>query len=394
MIDRNDNLFTKESASGDHLEVAALEKIIGNVVDSVERAREDIYFISEEARQEANRMAAQILALKEEAKALIISVEACEQEEKKARLRLMRVSSEFERYDEQDIKEAYDMARNMQVQLSILREREKYLIQHRDEMERNLRRLENIAHKAENMVDRVNVVLKMLQSNTDEITGPMEDTMENQQVGLWVIQAQEEERRRIARELHDGPAQSLANLVMRLNLIERLWDDDQRWARNEVVSLAGVVRDNITEVRRVIFDLRPLALEDYGLIPSLKNYLDGYEEKHGLKPHFMFFGDERRFPLSIEIALFRLIQEALSNVKKHAGVKEVLVKLEVVQGFATVIVRDYGDGFETSEGYISGHYGLLGMKERVELLGGEFKVSSQIGQGTRVFARIPLGEGK
>ncbi|NLB17394.1 MAG: histidine kinase, partial [Syntrophomonadaceae bacterium] len=277
MSDRNDNSLTEEVASDD---LSNLEIIIGTVVDTVERAREDIYYISDEARQEANRMTAQILALKDEANALIVSVEDCEKEEKKARYRLMRVSSEFERYDEQDIKQAYNEARNMQVQLSILREREKYMIQQRDEKERNMRRMENIAQKAENMVERRNGALKMLKSNTDEIIPQTEEPLGNQQVGLWIIQAQEEERRRIARELHDGPAQSLANMVMRLNLIERLWDDDQQWARNEVVSLAGVAKDNITEVRRVIFDLRPLALEDYGLVSSLNSYLADYEAKH------------------------------------------------------------------------------------------------------------------
>lgn len=384
----------KTSQKMHNFDFSVLEKIVQDVVDTVERAREDIYFFADDARQEYTRLAGELMELKQEAIEVIKMVEECEKEEKQSRRRLMEVSRDFERYDEEDIKEAYDTARNMQVKLSILRERERNLVHRRDQMERSLRRVEQLASRAEGMVDKVNVVVKMLKGNAEMITGQIEDAFKKQQLGIWLVQAQEEERRKIARELHDGPAQSLANLVMRLSLIERLWEQDQEWVRREVTALTGMVRENITEVRRVIFDLRPMALDDLGLVPAMKRYLTDYHDKHGLEVHFLFFGEERRLPLPVEVALFRMTQEALSNVKKHAEVDEALVKLEIAPRLATVVIKDDGRGFDANKASGRGRYGLLGMRERVELFGGDLKIKSRLGHGTQVIVSIPVGEGE
>lgn len=378
----------------DKIDLAYLEQIVQEVVDTVERAREDIYFLADQARQEYTRLAGELLELKQEAGEVMCMVEECEKEEKKSRRRLMEVSRDFEKYTEKDIKEAYDNARNMQVQLSILRERERNLNHRRDLLERNLRQIEQLARRAESMVGRVNVAVKMLQGNAEIISEQIEDALKKQQIGIWVVQAQEEERRKIARELHDGPAQSLANIVMRLSLIERLWEQDQEWVRREITALTSMVRDNITEVRRVIFDLRPMALDDLGLVPAMKRYLADYHDKHGLDVHFLFFGEERRLPLPIEVALFRLTQEALSNVRKHAEVDEALVKLEITPRMATVVIKDDGRGFDVARAAEKGRYGLLGMRERVELFNGELNIKSRLGHGTQIIISIPVGEGE
>ena len=145
----------------DKIDLAYLEQIVQEVVDTVERAREDIYFLADQARQEYTRLAGELLELKQEAGEVMCMVEECEKEEKKSRRRLMEVSRDFEKYTEKDIKEAYDNARNMQVQLSILRERERNL-NRRDLLERNLRQIEQLA-AGRSMVGRVNVAVKMLQ---------------------------------------------------------------------------------------------------------------------------------------------------------------------------------------------------------------------------------------
>ncbi len=389
-----ENLSTKPSLKTREVDFSALEKMVQDIVETVENAREDIYFFAEDARSEYNRISSDLLEIKREVLDVINMVEEWENEEKESRRKLMKVSQDFERYDEEDIKEAYDRARSAQVMLSIMRERERNLGHRRDEMERSLRRVEKLALRAESMVERVTVVVKMLKGNAEIITGQMEDAFKKQQLGIWLVQAQEEERRKVARELHDGPAQSLANLVMRLDLIDRLWEKDQEWVKREVLALTDMVRDNIIEIRRVIFDLRPMALDDLGLVPALKRYLVDYQDKHDLEVHFLFFGDERRLPLPVEVALFRLIQEALSNVKKHAEVKEAMVKLEISPLFVTVVVKDDGRGFQVHQERKEGQYGLLGIQERVELFGGEFKIKSRMGHGTQVIVNIPLKEGE
>jgi len=380
--------------NNDKVDLRYLEEIVREVVDTVERAREDIYYLADQARREYTRLASELAELRLEVSEVIRMVEECEKEEKKARRRLVEVSRDFEKYTEEDIKEAYDNARNMQVQLSILRERERNLNHRRDMLERNLRHIEQLAQRAESMVERVNVVVKMLKGNAEIISDQIGDALKKQQIGIWIVQAQEEERRKIARELHDGPAQSLANIVMRLSLIERLWEQDQEWVRREISALTSMVRDNITEVRRVIFDLRPMALDDLGLVPAMRRYLADYRDKHGLDVHFLFFGEERRLPLPIEVALFRLTQEALSNVRKHAEVDEALVKLEITPQMATIVIKDDGRGFDVARAIEKGRYGLLGMRERVELFNGELNIKSRLGHGTQVIISIPVGEGE
>lgn len=377
------------------IDATKLESIVKNMVQTVEQAREDIYQISDDARQELVRLSNELAELKQETATTISLVEALEREEKRARVRLMEVSRNFDAYKEENIKEAYDVAYQLQIQLSTLREKEKHLVRRRNDLERSFRRVEQMAKRAEDMVDRVSMVTKVLKGNIEAFAYQLEDAQKKQNMGMWIIQAQEEERRRVARELHDGPAQSLANLVMRLDLIERLWETDRERVKQEFAIFKLLVRDNITEIRRVIFDLRPMALDDLGLVPALKRYLTDYQDKYGLQIDFRFFGTEQRLQLPMEVALFRLMQEALTNVRKHAGVKQVSVKLEMGSGLVTMIVKDQGVGFDINNlSDATDSYGLMGMKERVEYYGGEFIINSRPNQGTQITIRVPFEEGE
>nr|WP_287193467.1 sensor histidine kinase [Syntrophothermus sp.] len=372
--------------------------MVNDIMTTIESGREEIYGIADTARNELARLQGELEQLKSEILSTIAEVESCEREERMARVRLMEVSRDFQAYSEEDIKQAYEEAHRLQVQLSALREKEKQLRHRRDELERHLKQVESIARKAEGLVDRINMVLKMLKGNVGVITGHLEEANKKQQLGLWVIQAQEEERRRISRELHDGPAQNLANIVMRLELMERLWDKDLERVRRELAELKEVVRQNLSDIRRVIFDLRPMALDDLGLVPAIKRYLADYAQKYDMEIDFLFFGEERRLDLAREVAVFRLIQEAITNVRKHAGTDRAQVKLGIAPEKVTVVIKDEGCGFDVEavrEGKKES-FGLLGMQERVGLFGGKFRVKSAPGQGTQVIIEVPLereGEG-
>ena len=288
--------------------------------------------------------------------------------------------SDFDAYTEEDIEEAYKKAREAQIKLFTLREKERQLRQRRDDLERHLQRVESIARRAERLVERINVVFKMLAGNVDTITGQLEESYKKQQLGVWLIHAQEEERRRVSRELHDGPAQNLANIVMRLELMERLWDRDQKRVKKELANLKDTVRQNLADIRCIIFDLRPMALDDLGLVPALKRYLADYSDKYEMDIDFLFYGEERRLDLAREVAVFRMIQEAITNVRKHAGTDRAQVKLEMAPENMVVIVRDNGQGFDVDKVREQRResFGLLGMQERVGLFGGEFKVKSTV----------------
>lgn len=371
-----------------------LEAILQQMIATIDEGREQIYSIADEARAECTQLQTELAELRYETAATITEVELLEREEKQARVRLMQVSREFDAYTEEDIEEEYKKAREAQIKLFTLREKERQLRQRRDALERHLQRVESIARHAERLVEQINVVFKMLVGNVETITGQLEDNYKKQQLGVWLIHVQEEERRRVSRELHDGPAQNLANIVMRLELMERLWEKDHKRIKKELSNLKDTVRQNLTDIRRIIFDLRPMALDDLGLVPALKRYLADYSDKYDMDIDFLFYGEERRLDLAREVAVFRMIQEAITNVRKHAGTDRAQVKLEMAPENMVVIVRDNGQGFDVDKVREQRResFGLLGMQERVGLFGGEFKVKSIVGRGTKVIIELPVKE--
>ena len=163
-------------------------------------------------------------------------------------------------------------------------------------------------------------------------------------------------------------------------------------ALKEIRNMKKMVRDALYEVRHIIYDLRPMALDDLGLIPTLKKYLKTTEEyfEH-TQIRFVTIGEERRLPSKYEVALFRLIQESVQNVMKHAEATEVTVKLEIKKDLVSVVVRDNGKGFDKTVKKTDS-FGLVGMGERVDILDGELSIDTSIGKGTVVVIGVPLIE--
>jgi signal transduction histidine kinase len=214
-----------------------------------------------------------------------------------------------------------------------------------------------------------------------------------------VTAAQEEERRRIARELHDGVGPALASLNIRLRTARKLLERDHHPVAEEIEELAELAQANIQDIRRLIQDLRPAALDELGLMSTLREYVARYEEEHGLEVTLTLpalseaegpEGDER-LPAPLETALFRVVQEALANVARHAQARRVEVAMTHDREGVTLRVADDGRGFDPVAPRPGTHLGLWSMRERVEQLGGRFEVESAPGAGTTVRATIPLG---
>lgn len=213
-------------------------------------------------------------------------------------------------------------------------------------------------------------------------------------VGERIIQAQEDERVHLAREMHDGPAQSMANVVMRVEICEKLLAANRPEIVQELSQLKMLVKESLREVRKIILDLRPMSLGDVGLVPSLQRYFDNLKEQEGETIHFKVNGEPRRLVSALEVAVFRMIQEAVNNARKHAQASQVEVELEYGSAWIQAIVRDDGIGFDVQlveqARLHNQSFGLVGMRERVELLDGQFTVASQLGAGTTVTARLPI----
>jgi two-component system sensor histidine kinase DegS len=151
-----------------------------------------------------------------------------------------------------------------------------------------------------------------------------------------------------------------------------------------------MVRGALKEVRRIIYDLRPMALDDLGLVPTLRKYLRNVEESQKVNISLQSLGKEMRFPTKMEIALFRLVQESVSNACKHAESDEIQVKLEFTSKFVTLYIKDNGKGFDMKQPQKTNSFGLMGMRERVELLEGTLKINSRPKFGTSVYIQIPI----
>ncbi|MCS7038056.1 MAG: sensor histidine kinase [Anaerolineae bacterium] len=211
-----------------------------------------------------------------------------------------------------------------------------------------------------------------------------------------VVSAQEAERQRIARELHDATGQSLTALSLGLKGVQTLLERSEHPAAAAVRDLGAISTQALGELRQIIADLRPSHLDDLGLAPALEWYAQKYQERHGIQTRVIVGGDNLRLPADYEIVLFRITQEALTNIAKHAAATKATVSLVRTADSVELTITDNGRGFDPSallppgHGESMGGWGLVGMRERAALLGGRVEVVSQPGQGTEIRVRIPL----
>jgi two-component system, NarL family, sensor histidine kinase DegS len=373
------------------LDVKILDEILEKMVKTVDVSKEEIYKIGEESRSQYEELLEELKKVKIKIQETIEKSDKLEVRSRFARQRLAEVSKHFKKYSEKDIRSAYENAHALQMDLTLLRQQERELRNRRDDLERRLRKLREVIERADYLVSQISVVLNYLNSDLRQVGEMIEDAHQKQEFGLKIIEAQEEERRRLSREIHDGPAQMLANVLMRSDLIERIYRErGAEDAFKEIRELRKMVRSALYEVRRIIYDLRPMALDDLGLIPTLKKYLSSIEEYgNRTKITFISVGSEKRLPSRLEVALFRLVQESVQNALKHAEANHIQVKIEIGKNHVILVIKDDGKGFDVNVKK-ENSFGLIGMKERVDLLEGEMTIDSKIGAGTVIMIRVPL----
>lgn len=368
----------------------ALDVILDKMIDTVFNSKKEIVEISEQSRQEFAILTAELLKTRLEVTETINKGEQLEAHVKLARRRLADVSKHFTKYTEDEVRSAYEKTHRLQMELAYIRQKEKTLIERRNELELRLKRLEQTVKRAENLVSQISVILNYLNSDLQQVNDVLNDAREKQEFGLRIIEAQEDERKRLSREIHDGPAQMLANVMMRSELIERVSrEQGMDEALKEIKDLRIMVRSALYEVRKIIYDLRPMALDDLGLIPTLKRYLSTTEEYNKIPIKFVNLGEELRLPPRFEVALFRLVQEAVQNALKHADADEIQVKIELRKKSGKLIIKDNGKGFDLTDKK-EGSFGIMGMKERIELLKGKIVFDSALGKGTMITIDVPL----
>jgi len=365
--------------SAKHFDTKSLDEILNKMIDTVDESKTEIYKIGEQSRKDYEFIIAELKKTKQMITELIEEEDRLEKATRQARKKLSEVSQHFNTYSEHEVRVVYEYAHNLQMKLTMSRQLEQQLRERRDELERRVVGIKETIERADKLVSQVNVVINYLTGDLKSMTEFME--------------VQEEERKRLSREIHDGPAQILANVMMRSDLIEKIYRErgiDEALA--EIKKLKETVRDALYEVRHIIYDLRPMALDDLGLVPTLKKYLETVEEYNkmaNIQIPFTYIGDDERIDSKMEVALFRLIQESVQNALKHAQAKEIQVKLEINKKNIIAVIKDDGIGFDPTLKK-DGSFGLRGMKERVELLDGSISIQSSKGNGTKVIIKIPL----
>lgn len=383
----------KKQMTNRHSEIQSLDVIFDRMVEVMDHSKKDIFIISEQSRQSFEEMKVELEIIRRNIETVIIEGDMLEAKSKLSRNRLAEVSKNFDSYDEPQVRQAYETANEIQINLLIKRSEERQLRLRRDELERRLQGLLEMIERADHLVNQVNIVMNYLTSDLKNVGAALENAKIKQDFTLKIIEAQEEERKRLSREIHDGPAQMLANVLLRTDLINLTYQQrggDE--AMKEIIDLKTMVRNALSEVRRIIYDLRPMALDDLGLIPTLRKYITTIEEYNPKgKIDFQTFGEEKRLETNFEVAIFRIVQECLTNGTKHGKFTEATVKVEWLKQKINIIVKDNGAGFDP-EVAKEKSFGLIGMKERVDLLEGTMKIISSPGKGTTILFSIPLNE--
>lgn len=399
----------------------SLKQILNSTIESIENNKSQIFDIYETAKTEVERSKEMLEEVREKTRQCIDRVDSLARKEQKEKQNLVLVSSNFQRFSEAQIKSIYESVKNAQIALAVEREKEAALRAQRDKLELRLKNLLGMLQQAEHLAMAIGSVLSYLSTQVSGVIWKMEAVQKDKFIGARIIKAQEEERYRISREIHDGPAQDLANLMFQTSIAEKLIDFDPEEAKQTLKQLRHQVRDCLTSVRQIIFDMRPMALDDLGLVPALQQLVAKLATRDILATEFNLEGEVYSFQKHVEIAIFRIVQEGLNNVAHHSGVKKADLRLRYSPQFLSVLIEDQGKGFdvearaaqvardeeaEDSGGIADvetgaeapvkkmGHFGMVGMEERARIIGAELNVTSKPGAGTRVHLRISRANAK
>jgi len=369
--------------------------IIKKTLDAIEKSRSAIFDIAEGARREVNALREEIKSLQQDVLQIISETDRLELEMKRSMGLLAAINREYAKNSQEDMRKAYEAADKVRVDLAVNREREKQGIQKRNELEQRLKNTIDTVNKAEQVVAQVGVALGFLSGDLANFGEQMESADNKRLLAMKIIKAHEEERSRISREIHDGPAQAMSNVVLKAEIVEKLFDVDMVKTRVELANLKTITRNSLQDVRRIIYDLRPMSLDDLGLKPTLIKYLESFMTDYGVHTEILFRGVERMLDnKTIILAVFRIVQECLSNIRKHAQAKNVTVTIEFAPKSVLLRIRDDGKGFEPERlnevrMNTNGGFGLFGMRERIDMLDGTMEFDTAPGKGTTVRVMLP-----
>ncbi|GAB6108477.1 sensor histidine kinase [Fusibacter bizertensis] len=370
--------------------------IMREIINAIDKSKGQLIDIVENAREEHEQLKNELNHIKEEIDRVINEVDRLTIKDKMVRNKLAEVSKSFKLHNEEDIKRAYNTAADVKVELMSATREEQHLKVRRTALELSLKRALKNIQNAEHIVHQVTIAVTYLRgeimSAIDEISN------EGMVMGIKVLEAQENERMRISRDIHDGPAQQIASIVMKADFCERIARQDIEKGLKELSELKEQSKKALKEVRSIIHDLRPMSLDDLGLNETIETYAMTFSEESQINVNVKTGKIIVEIESIVKVAVYRLVQELLNNIKKHAKASEVTIQLEYGSKYLRLTVVDNGIGFNvasTLEALKKKHvsYGLLGIHDRVKQFNGEIHFHSAIDEGTSVMIKLPVNRG-
>lgn len=299
---------------------------------------------------------------------------------------LQQIQTQFDTIPRSDIKQAYNAALDSQQRMLVMRSQ-----------------LEKLQNDQTNLKKRISLLDQIKQFFPDQPLLGKAGKGSNLGAGInsdgvsvleMMINSQETERQRLSRQMHDGPAQALSNFIVQTEIASRLFEIDKDKAKTELDNLKNTAMSTFQKVRNFISELRPMMLDDLGLIPTIRKYIEMTKEQHGNDVNLSFSGQEKRLEPYLEVMIFRALQELMGNSIRHnidQSVKvQINVQLVVDDNQIKLVVTDNGKGFDTATLNSTKGLGLKLIQDRVEMLGGFFDIDSSIGQGCRVSITVPI----
>ena len=289
---------------------------------------------------------------------------------------LQQVQNQIGDMPVEEIRMAYDSALDAQQRLFVMRGQLEKLQNDKTHLERYKAALTNLRNRTQDSV-----------APSAQMTGTGRGSLASVEM---LVNAQEAERQRLSRQMHDGPAQALSNFILQTEIAMRLLDVDPAQAKDELGNLKVAAMGTFQKVRNFIFELRPMMLDDLGLIPTLRKYAEAFKEQTGLEVSVNISGKERRLESYIEVMVFRAMQELMGNAARHSQPTLLKLNVDLTDDFIRASVDDNGRGFDYESIENDQSLGLKLIRERTEMLGGNFEVDSATGKGTRVTFSLPL----
>lgn len=376
------------------VDIKSVNKIFDNVIESIDHSRDRILDLVSDARKEHELLKRQLEDLQRQIDIAITKVDDLEKKDRIARNHLAIVSKNFRSNSESDIKKAYEKATEIRIELKIAQKEEDALRNERNRIEIAIKNALKNIHNAEQVVHQVSVAASYLKG---EILEALEEAGfgTDMMMGVRILEAQENERRRISRDIHDGPAQRVANIVMKADLCEKIARKDLEAGLKELSTLKDASRIALKEVRDIIYNLRPMSLDDLGLSKTIEMNTTSVFEGENIHIDYDLAKVPDALEEIIQLAVFRISQEILNNIKKHAEANNIYIKTEYGSKYMRLTIGDDGKGFNVEETLDrvrreKKNYGLLGMMERVEQLKGEINIDSNNISGSVFSVKLPL----